>query len=66
MNTGVENKGTRKLGGAAEHGLVRVCQRFARGMASPGDRRLVLTHLLKGCPECVREIRAVVGFKELE
>lgn len=66
MDAGVESRETGKLARAEEHGLARACLRFARGVASRRDRRLVLTHLLKGCPDCVRELRAAVGFKEPE
>ena len=37
-----------------------VLDRFARGQATPQERRAVAVHLLQGCPICARTLRAVV------
>jgi hypothetical protein len=37
-----------------------VLGRFARGQATPEERRAVGRHLLHGCPVCARALRSVL------
>jgi len=40
-----------------EHPSEETLRRFVEGTAARDERRIVVAHLLKGCPACARKIR---------
>jgi hypothetical protein len=46
-----------------DHPSEDILQRFVSGTASREESRIVVKHLVKGCPECARKIRALMEPK---
>jgi hypothetical protein len=45
-----------------EHPKAKAIARFTTGRgASPQDNRRIVIHLLRGCPECCRKVRELLG-----
>jgi hypothetical protein len=43
-----------------DHPSDEILQRFATGTASREERRAVVAHLIQGCSQCARQLRALM------